>query len=64
VVERFSLDTAKMELTRAYIAEDPVYFKGQYTGSDSVLVADLAYNPDKCKEQAFVDYSKQASKKK
>jgi len=64
VVERFSLDTAKMELTRAYVAEDPVYFKGQYAGSDSVQVADLPYNPDKCKEQAFVDYSKQASKKK
>jgi hypothetical protein len=39
VVERFSLDTAKMDLTRSYIA-------------------------DKCKEQAFVDYSKAAPNRK
>ena len=30
VVERFTLDTGKMALTRAYTAEDPVYLKGQY----------------------------------
>jgi hypothetical protein len=64
VVERFSLDTAKMELTRSYTAEDPVYFKGQYSGSDVVQVADLPYNPDTCKEQAFVDYSKAAANRK
>ena len=59
VVERFTLDTAKMELTRAYTAEDAVYFTGQYAGSDTLQVADLPYNPDKCNEQGFVDYSKQ-----
>jgi hypothetical protein len=64
VVERFSLDPAKMELTRAYTAEDPVYFKGQYAGSDVIQVADLPYNPDKCKEQAFVDYSQAAPNRK
>jgi hypothetical protein len=58
VVERFSLDTKAMTLTRNYVAEDPVYFKGQYTGSDTIQVADLPYAPDPCKEQAFVDYSK------
>ena len=31
VVERFTLDTDKMLLTRSYSAEDPVYFKGQFT---------------------------------
>ncbi len=35
VVERFSLDPKTMKLTRAYAADDPVYLKGQYTGSDS-----------------------------
>ena len=59
VVEHFSLDTNKMELTRRYVAEDPVYLKGKYSGSDSVLVADAAFNPGKCQELNFIDYSKQ-----
>ncbi len=59
VVERFSLDPNKMALTRSYVAEDPVYLKGQYTGSDTVLVADAPYNPGKCQELNFIDYSKQ-----
>ena len=59
VVEQFSLDTNKMELTRRYVAEDPVYLKGKYSGSDSVLVADAAFNPGKCQELNFIDYSKQ-----
>ena len=48
VVEQFSLDPNKMSLTRRYIAEDPMYLKGKYTGSDTVLVADASYNPGKC----------------
>ncbi len=60
VVERFSLDTKAMTLTRSYAAEDPVYFKGQYAGSEVVQVADLPYNPDPCKELGFVDYSKES----
>ena len=59
VVERFSLDPNKMALTRAYAAEDPVYLKGKYTGSDTILVADAPYNPGKCHELNFIDYSKQ-----
>jgi Family of unknown function (DUF6152) len=62
VVERFSLDTNKMALTRSYVAEDPVYFKGQYSGSDTILVADLPYAPDPCKELGFVDYSKEGQR--
>jgi hypothetical protein len=58
VVERFTLDTSKMALTRTYVAEDPVYLKGQYKGSDTVLVADAPFNPGKCKELNFIDYSK------
>jgi hypothetical protein len=60
VVERFSLDPRTMTLTRSYTAEDPVYFKGQFTGSDVLQVADLPYKPDPCKELGFLDYSKQA----
>jgi hypothetical protein len=59
VIERFSLDTAKMALTRAYTAEDPVYLKGKYSGSDTILVADAPFNPGKCQELNFIDYSKQ-----
>ena len=59
VVERFTLDPKKMALTRSYVAEDPVYLKGKYTGSDTILPADAAYNPGKCQELNFIDYSKQ-----
>jgi len=62
VIERFSLDPDKMLLTRSYTAEDPVYFKGQFAGSDVIGVADLPYKPDPCKEMGFVDYSKEAKK--
>jgi hypothetical protein len=60
VVERFTLDPATMRLTRTYTAEDPEYLKGQYTGSDWVQPADVPYAEDTCKEQGFIDYSKQA----
>jgi hypothetical protein len=59
VVERFSLDPNKMALTRNYVAEDPVYLKGKYTGSDTILVADAPFSPGKCQELNFIDYSKQ-----
>jgi hypothetical protein len=58
VVERFKLDPEKMALTRSYTAEDPVYLKGKYSGSDTILVADAPYNPGKCRELNFIDYSK------
>jgi hypothetical protein len=59
VVERFSLDPNKLALTRSYVAEDPVYLKGKYSGSDTILVADAPYNPGRCQELNFIDYSKQ-----
>ena len=62
VVERFVLDPNKMALTRSYTADDPVYLKGQYTGSDTILVADAPFNPGKCKELNFIDYSKEQKK--
>ena len=62
VVERFSLDPEKMALTRSYAAEDPVYLKGKYTGSDVIYPADAPFNPGKCQELNFIDYSKQGKK--
>jgi len=60
VVERFSLDPKTLILTRSYVADDPVYLKGQYSGSDTVQVADAPYVDDNCKELGYLDYSKQA----
>ncbi|HEV3332361.1 MAG TPA: DUF6152 family protein [Bryobacteraceae bacterium] len=62
VVERFSLDPNTMALTRNYEAQDPVYLKANYTGSDTIFVADAGYNPGKCQELNFIDYSKQQRK--
>jgi hypothetical protein len=59
VVERFTLDQKKMALARSYVAEDPVYLKGKYSGGDTVLLADAPFNPGKCQELNFIDYSKQ-----
>jgi hypothetical protein len=58
VVERFSLDPATLKLTRTYSARDPLYFTGEFTGSDTIGVADLPYAPDACKELTFEDFSK------
>ena len=57
VVERFSLDPESMALTRAYTAEDPAYFVGQLTGSDTLYVADAPYEVHECRELMNVDYS-------
>ena len=62
VVERFTLDPQTMKLTRSYVAEDPDYLKGQYTGSDIVEIADQPFAADNCKEQGFIDYSKQVQR--
>jgi hypothetical protein len=58
VVERFALDPEKMTITRSYTAEDPVNFTDQFTGRDTIGVADLPYSPDPCKELTFDDYSR------
>lgn len=57
VVERFRLDPAAMTITREYTATDPVHYTDQYTGSDTIGVADLPYAPDACAELTFVDFS-------
>jgi hypothetical protein len=57
VVERFALDPSTMKITRTYSAQDPLYYTGEYKGSDTIGVADLPYAPDKCQELTFVDFS-------
>ncbi len=48
VVERFSYDHEGRTLTRSWIAEDPAYFAGSYTGQDTVEVADIPFEPYDC----------------
>jgi hypothetical protein len=48
-----------MALTRSFVAEDPVYLKGKYSGSDIVHPADAPYAEDRCSELGLLDYSKQ-----
>lgn len=52
VVERFSLETEPLALTREYVADDPVYFEDSYTGSDTLYPADVPYVPHPCDELA------------
>ncbi len=53
VVERFSLDPERMALRRTYVAEDPLYFEGQYRGVDTVYVADLPFHVATCDDRSF-----------
>jgi hypothetical protein len=52
IVEHISLDPETMALKREYVAEDSVYFVGEYVGSDTVLVADVPYEAHPCNELA------------
>jgi hypothetical protein len=52
IVERYSLDPEKLALKRDFVATDPVYFVGEYVGSDTVLVADVPYEAHPCNELA------------
>ena len=54
VVERFTLDRDKGALRREYTAVDPLYFKGEYKGADTVLVADIAYEAPSCDDRSYV----------
>jgi hypothetical protein len=53
VVERFTLDAAKGALRRDYVADDPLYFTGEYKGSDTVYVADLPYETPSCDDLSY-----------
>lgn len=51
VVERFILDPNAMTLTREFVAEDPEYFVGQYTGADLMRPAEVPYEPYNCDDR-------------
>ncbi len=51
VVERFTLDPEAMTLTREYVAEDPEYFVGQFTGGDVLKPGDVPYVPYDCDDR-------------
>jgi hypothetical protein len=55
VVERFSLDRSSgvLALKREYEAEDPLYFTGQFRGTDTAYVADLPYETPTCNDLSF-----------
>jgi hypothetical protein len=52
VVERFTLNPATLELTRAIVADDADYFADRYVDTDSVLPADAPFKVEACKELA------------
>ncbi len=51
VVERFTLDPEAMTLTREYVAEDPEYFVGEFTGGDVLKPGDVPYAPYACDDR-------------
>ena len=53
IVERFTLDAAKGALRRDYVATDPLYFAGEYKGSDTVYTADLPYETPTCDDLSY-----------
>jgi hypothetical protein len=55
VVERFTYDHAAKTLTRSWVAEDPLYFTGQYTGEDVVSIADIPYERYNCDDRTWKD---------
>jgi len=50
VIERFSLDPSSNTLTREFVADDPVYFTGLYTGSTAMIISNVPYAPEPCED--------------
>ena len=53
VVERFSLDSAGRSLTRTWVANDPLYFEGEYAGRDVVHISDVRYQQTPCEDLSY-----------
>ena len=54
VVERFTLDPETLALRRDYVATDPLYFRGEYTGSDTVFPSELPYTgTTECEDRTY-----------
>lgn len=50
VEERYTLDTTTMALVRNYRAEDPVYLAQPWIGRDTVLLSEVPFEKQVCKE--------------
>ena len=50
VVERFALDPGEMTLTRDFVAEDPLYLTEFYTGSTTMILSNVPYDPEPCED--------------
>ncbi|HUL80605.1 MAG TPA: DUF6152 family protein [Gammaproteobacteria bacterium] len=50
VVERFTLDGSAAAIKREYTVEDPVYLAAPLKGVDTVLVSDVPFEKQPCKE--------------
>lgn len=50
VIERFTLDPDTLQLRREYTAEDPLFFTEPYTGSDTLALSAVPYNPEPCED--------------
>jgi hypothetical protein len=56
VVERFTFDPERLGLERSYVAEDSLYFTGQYMGRDTVFVSDLPFHgTTECEDRTYRD---------
>jgi hypothetical protein len=54
IVERFSLDPDSGALRREYVAEDPLYFEGQFRGSDTMQASDLPFHgTTECEDRTY-----------
>lgn len=50
IVERFTLDTEAMTLTRTFEAEDPLYFAERYTGETTMILSNVPYAAEPCED--------------
>jgi hypothetical protein len=54
VIERFSLDPATSALRREYTAVDPLFFEGEFRGSDTMLVSELPFHgTTECEDRTY-----------
>lgn len=60
VTERFSLDLTNGALLREFIAEDGIYWTGEYRGRDSMFVSSLPFEEYNCDDRSFNTDSLQA----
>jgi hypothetical protein len=54
-VERFTLDSEAMALTRKFVADDPDYFAAPYTGYDVVYPSNVPFAPSTCDDRSLFE---------